>query len=121
MIEEISSEDDEDFSKNYEDMAFIVDAASTMSPKMADDLWIGDTGASSHMKTSLSGMFDLKVGVGSVKLGNGKCVKVKNIGKFRGNVIQQDGSINEIILEDVHYIPDMYCNLFSLTKAMADG
>jgi gag-polypeptide of LTR copia-type len=39
------------------------------------DLWIGDTGASTHMKNTLDGLFDLRNGETIVKIGNGTGLK----------------------------------------------
>ena len=34
---------------------------------------------------------------------------------------QKDGSTKILILDNVHFVPDLYCNLFSITSAMDDG
>jgi hypothetical protein len=40
------------------------------------------------------------------------------IGTFIGLVTQKDGSTFPITLEDVYYIPDLYVNLFSMTRVL---
>ena len=40
--------------------------------------------------------------------------------KFRGK-IQKDGSSKVVVLNKVHFVPNMYCNLFSITAAMDEG
>ena len=43
------------------------------------------------------------------------------IGKRRVTAIQADGTSLDLILEDYKYVPDLWVNLFSLTKALAKG
>ena len=88
---------------------------------MTTEVWIGDTGASCHMRSSIAGIFDLKPGSGSIKVGSGKILKIVKIGKFRGEVTQKDGSTRILILSNVHFVSDLYCNLFSITSAMDNG
>ena len=82
---------------------------------------MGDTAASSHITNSLDGMFDLRPSNGHVKVGDGQFISIEKIGKFQGIVIQKNSSKENIILTYVFYIPGIYCNLFSLTRAMSDG
>ena len=91
------------------------------SDKLTTEVWVGDTGASCHMRSSLAGMFDLEPGTGGIKVGSGKVLKIIKVGKFRGEVKQKDGSTKILILDNVHFVPDLYCNLFSITSAMDDG
>ena len=89
--------------------------------KLTTEVWIGDTGALCHMQSSIAGMFDLKPGSGDIKVGSRKILKIVKIGKFRGEVTQKDGSTRTLILNNVHFLPNLYCNLFSITSAMDDG
>ena len=91
------------------------------SDKLMTEVWVGDTGASCHMRSSLAGMFDLEPGTGGIKVGSGKVLKIIKVGKFRGEVKQKNGSTKILILDNVHFVPDLYCNLFSITSAMDDG
>ena len=92
-----------------------------MSDKLTNNIWVGDTGASCHMRPSISGMYDLEPGSGGIKVGSGKILKAVKVDKFKGEIIQKDGSMKLIVLNKVHFVPDMYCNLFSITSAMDDG
>ena len=83
--------------------------------------WVGDTGESYHITNSLDEMFDLRPSDGHVKVEDGQFISIEKIGKFQGIVIQKDGRKGNIILTNVFYIPGIYCNLFSLTRAMSDG
>jgi hypothetical protein len=40
------------------------------------------------------------------------------IGTFKGKVIQRNGTTIDLTLYDVLYVPDLYINLFSLTKVL---
>ena len=83
--------------------------------------WVGDTGASSHSTNSLDGMFDLRPSDGHIKVGDGQFISIEKIEKNQGIVIQKNGRKENIILTNVFYIPDIYYNLFSSTRAMSDG
>jgi hypothetical protein len=43
------------------------------------------------------------------------------IGKKRVNLVKPDGSVMEFVLEECKLIPDLWVNLFSLTKSMSKG
>ena len=98
--------------KNSEEAALI--SSSSVSDCIDKYTWVLDTGASSHITNSLDGMFDLRPSDGYVKVGDGKK-------KIQGIMIQKNGRKENIILMNVFYNPGIYCNLFSLTRAMSDG
>ena len=85
------------------------------------NIWLADSGASTHMGNSDEGMFDVKVIKSPVKIGNGKTVMALKWGKKRITIIQKDGSMIHSVLEDYKYVPDMCVNLFSITKALQKG
>ena len=89
--------------------------------KMDHDVWIGDSGASSHMTNSLEGMIDLRNIKSYVTFGDSKRLEVTKIGTKQGIVIQKNGTVRNIEIKNVKYVPDMYCNLFSITSAMKQG
>ena len=89
--------------------------------KLTKDTWIGDTGALCHMRKHIDGMFNLKPGSGGIKVGSGKLLKILKVGKFRGEIQQKNGLKMVIMFKNVHFVPDMYCNLFSITAAMDKG
>ena len=84
-----------------------------------NDVWI--KGASCHMWSSLKGMYNTVAGSGGIKVGSGKIIKIVKVGKFKGEIVQKDGSTKVIVLNKVHFVLDMYCNLFSITAAMDEG
>lgn len=78
-------------------------------------------GASCHMCTTLKGMFDTRNGSGGIKVGSGKVFKILIIGQMKLEVQQKDGLIQVVVLKDVHFVLDLYCNFCSITKALDDG
>ena len=85
------------------------------------NLWIADSGASSHMTNDLTGMTDLKDYSSNIKVGSGKILKATKIGRFVGSVKQKDGSEKRIVLSNVKYVPEIFCKLISLTQVMNNG
>jgi hypothetical protein len=77
-----------------------------------------DSGATSHMRFSKDGMIDLKPLKTAIKVGNAEDIYSEAIGTFEGLVTQKYGSTFPITLEDVLYIPDLYVNLFSMTRVL---
>jgi Reverse transcriptase (RNA-dependent DNA polymerase) len=55
-----------------------------------------------------------------VKMGNGSVAKATKKGTFRGTVKQLDGEEIQVCL-DVKYVPDLWCNLFSIGTALHKG
>ena len=80
--------------------------------------FIADSGATTHMRNSKSGMFNLKKWEVDVTVGNNETIKSVAKGQFKGTVTQADGSKINITLSDVLYVPDLCMNLLSLTKAI---
>jgi hypothetical protein len=85
---------------------------------LSNNTFIIDSGATSHMRYSKEGMTNLRPWKFPVKMGNAADMYSEMIGTFQGNVVQQDGRTFNLQLEDVLYIPDLYINLFSMTKAL---
>jgi hypothetical protein len=63
------------------------------------DLWIGNTGTSTHMKNTLDGLFDL---CNVVKIGNGMGLKSTTVGTLKATVEQADGTEIDVILNMLH-------------------
>ena len=85
------------------------------------DLWIGDTGASTHMKNTIDGLFDLRKEETIVRIGNGEGLKSTTVGTLRAIVEQADRTRLDVTLKNVAYVPELSTNLFSITKAMENG
>jgi len=85
-------------------------------------IWIGDTGATSHMAGDLKGMFEVRQVENDIQIGNGTEMKTTAVGKYRGKVIQKDGTEVAVVLEDICYVPGIICNLFAITEpSVKDG
>jgi hypothetical protein len=85
---------------------------------MTRDAFVFDSGATSHMRFSKDGMVNLKPLKIAIKVGNAEYIYSKAIGTFKGLLTHKDGSAFPITLEDVLYIPDIYVNLFSMTRVL---
>ena len=70
-------------------------------------LWIGDTGASIHMKNSLEGLYDLCEEETTNRIGNRTEIKSTTIGTLKAIVEQEDGTKFDITLKDVVYVPEL--------------
>ena len=99
------------------DLAFIAQNKSDD----VKDLWIADTGASSHMTNSMEGMSDLKETDETITVGNGATMTVKYVGTYTGKVQTTKGQELTLKLNNVKVVPELYCNLFSVITALKQG
>ena len=83
-------------------------------------LWIGDSGASSHLIGSKKGVFNKKMIKGSVNTANGEKMKIKCEGKVNVNHFTKTGYESKGTLS-VKVVEGLKINLFSFTIALADG
>ena len=106
---------------NYLDSANVVTNLETaMKIAEEEDLWIGDSGASSHMLGSEEHVFNKKLITGSVRTANGAHMKMLCEGDINVDVITKDGEVTSGTLK-VKVIPGMKQKLFSFTQAMMGG
>ena len=119
-INNIQCENVADVAVTEADVALMVrvNSSDIELPSIKKNIWVGDSGASQHMRNSLDGMFNLKPSNRSVKIGDGKYVQIKMSGSWRGEVVQKDGRKLKVTLEDVDYSPNVCSNLFSITHAL---
>ena len=106
---------------NYLDsanMAMNLEAAMKLAEE--EDLWIGDSGASSHMMGSEEHVFNKKLISGSVRTANGADMKMLCEGDINVDVITKNGDIMSGTLR-VKAIPGMKQMHFSFTQAMLGG
>ena len=73
------------------------------------------------MRMNLEGMYNMQPSSGGIKVGSRKVLKIVKIGNFLGRVKQKCGTTRLIVLDDVHFVLDMYCDLFSITAEMDAG
>ena len=91
---------------------------NTGTYQMTNNTFICDSGASCHMRNSTDGMFELVDHIQAITVGNSETMYSSYMGKFKGTIIQQDGTNIDIVLHDVLYVPDLWVNLISVTKAL---
>ena len=106
---------------NYLDSANMATNLETaMKIAEEEDLWIGDSGASSHMMGSEEHVFNKKLITGSVRTANGAHMKNLCEGDINVDVITKNGDVTSGTLR-VKVIPGMKQKLFSFTQAMMGG
>ena len=106
---------------NYLDSANVVTNLETaMKIAEEEDLWIGDSGASSHMMGTEEHVFNKKLITGSVRTANGAHMKMLCEGDINVDVITKNGDVTSGTLR-VKVIPGMKQKLFSFTQAMMGG
>ena len=90
--------------------------------KVADeeDLWIGDSGTSSHMMGSEEHVFNKKLISGSMMTGIGAHMTKLCEGDINVDVITKSGDVTSGTLR-VKVIPGIKQKLFSFTQAMLGG
>jgi hypothetical protein len=91
---------------------------STGTSNLTQNTFICDSGASYHMRNSTEGMYELQDHIQAITVGNSETMWSSYIGIFKGTIIQQDGTNIDIVLHDVLYVPDLWVNLISVTKAL---
>ena len=80
-----------------------------------EDVWIADSGASSHMTNTLQGMYNQRKISSKVKIVRGEYVEANIIGDVSDIAIQKDGTKKD---SNVKYVPCLFCKLISLTTTM---
>ena len=106
---------------NYLDSAnMVMNLETAMKIAEEEDLWIGDSGASSHMMGSEEHVFNKKLITGSVRTANGAHMKMLCEGDINVDVITKNGDVTSGTLR-VKVIPGMKQKLFSFTQAMMGG
>ena len=86
------------------------------------DIWIADSGASMHTTPYITGMMELSTLTSEIDVATGPVAKQGQVGKLRGQVIQQNGDkIQMITLQHVTHLPSGCHNLWSISKMLHDG
>ena len=92
--------------------------AARRPPDMTAHTFIANTGASSHMGPSADGMINLSSSKTSVRFGVGANHPTTAVGGRKGEIVQLDGTKQNITLENYKQVPALWTNLFSLTHAI---
>jgi hypothetical protein len=98
------------------DFSFFADSSSRTSH---NNLWIGDSGASCHMTCSMDGMINVREVNSPVQVGTGQAIPCTKMGDKKVRVVQEDGAMKDIVLENCKYVPGLFTNLFSINTALA--
>ena len=87
---------------------------------IGNDIFIGESAATSHMTNNKTGVYDLIPIRGSVMIGNGESISCTHKGKLDVICKHKDGSMARQTWE-VKIVPQLNHDLFSFTKAMKEG
>ena len=87
---------------------------------IGNDIFIGDSAATSHMMNNKTGVYNLTPIRGSVMIGNGESISCTHKGKLDVICKHRDGSMARETW-DVKIVPQLNHDLFSFTKAMKEG
>ena len=87
---------------------------------IGNDIFIGDSAATSHMTNNKTGVYDLTPIKGSVMIGNGESISCTHKGKLDVISKHKDGSMARETWE-VKIVPQLNHDLFSFTKAIIEG
>ena len=98
----------------------VVLMAFDQSKRFTNDTWVGDIRVMSHMTNSNKGLIDVQTINKQIRVGNDKFMTATKKGLLPCTIKQANGKDQNCILE-VKVIPEMWCNLFSITSAMKKG
>jgi hypothetical protein len=115
---EETEERDDDYEER-EEYCFM--SQTTSNYKINSNTWLGDSAASTHMGFSDEGMTDVELINEPVRIGNGKALTATKIGKRRITIIQTDGSSQDAIPEEYKCVPELWVNLFSISKSLQNS
>ena len=124
--ETLETDDDESETNNANDNNYLDSANMATNLESAtkiaeeEDLWIGDSGASSHMMGSEEHVFSKKLISGSVRTANGAHMKMLCEQDINVGVITKNGDVTSSTLR-VKVIQGMKQKIFSSTQAMLGG
>ena len=114
-----TQDDLENPSKNDEKDQALVSNEMTHS-NIGNDIFIGDSAATSHMTNNNAGVYELTPIRGSVMIGNGESISCTHKGKLDVVCRHRDGSMARETWE-VKIVPQLNHDLFSFTNAMKEG
>ena len=122
--EEMDDDESETNNANFNNYLVSVNMVMNLETAMKiaeeENLWIGDSGASSHMMGSEEHVFNKKMISGSMRTANCAHMKMLCEGDINVDVITKNGDVTSGTLR-VKVIPGMKQKLFSFTQAMLGG
>ena len=114
-----TKDDHEKPRKNDGNDKALVTKEMTLS-NIGNDIFIGDSAATSHMTINKTGVYDLTPIRGSVMIGNGESISCTHKGKLDVICKHRDGSMARETW-DMKIVPQLNHDLFSFAKAMKEG
>ena len=114
-----TKDDHENPSKNDDKDQALVTNEMTLS-NIENDIFIGDSAATSHMTNNKTGVYELTPIRGSVMIGDGESISCTHKGKLDVICKHRDGSMAREMWE-VKIVSQLNHDLFSFTKAMKEG
>ena len=88
--------------------------------KLEKGIFIGDSAATSHLTSDMTGFYNLERTSGSVMIGNGQNIRCTHKLLLDVMCIQKDGSTMKDTWE-IKLVPQLNHDLFSFTSAMNSG
>ena len=116
---ECQGQEAESQSDTHHDMA--MPAITNCKLDHEKSVWLGDTGASTHMGYCDKAMHNVRSISDPVKIGNGVKLMATKVGNKKMTVVQKDGTTEDIVLVDYKYVPGLCVNLFSITQSLSNG
>ena len=86
-----------------------------------ENMWVADSGASTHMGNVDDGMTDVEEISEPINVSNGNDVRATKKGTLHLTAHQLDGTTMDLKMEGYKYAPGFSVCLFSLTKAIENG
>jgi hypothetical protein len=106
--------------RNYESRD-VVFTATLKNKILTDDIWICESGAWGYYCKSHKGLFDVKDINEKITVGNDESMMATKVGSLKCNIIQLNGSSVDVTLKEVKYVPELWVNLFNISKALKKG
>ena len=123
--EEESDDENQDDNEEEEFGGMGANPSTLTQLKGNPEYWIGDTGCTTHLSISKTGMINtkpIKKGNTSVVMGEGSQVTPKLNGDLVGTIYTKSGKeVMGLKLANVNYASNMQFNLFSLNSMMMKG
>ena len=99
-------------------MSSIIFFATYSKVWQTDEMWICDSGACGHYCNFKAGLMNVKEICEEITVGNGNTMTATKVGDLKCKVIQLDGSILDVTLYEVKYVPELWMHLSSLKKSV---
>ncbi|KAE8914032.1 hypothetical protein PF005_g12133 [Phytophthora fragariae] len=96
-------------------------AAATAPNIFDEDTWIIDSGCSQHISFAKERFEDLQPCGGIVTIANNATAQVEDAGTVKLHAKDSEGKLQQLVMSDVLYIPELRKNLISVTQLAQKG